>query len=271
MENPESAAKLEDFKPFDGLSEAGGSLLSRGLRYARYDKAGTVLRKGQAVAGAYVVVSGRLRVFTLSPAGNEATLYWIDPGETCVLALNCIFNDLLYPAWVEARPATRLAVIPGPLYRALFESEPAIRNVTVQAFATLVFRLMAELEEVHACNLEQRLAHFLLLHAATDGTLRMTQQEIASHLGSTREVVARLLRQLAVERQIETRRSHIVIKQPDRLASRVESGVPRGTPPQASPGGTPDMAQRRSAATASPTAVSAHSIVSSKLRCSMKR
>ena len=33
---------------------------------------------------------------------NEATLYVINPHETCVLALNCIFNDLLYPAWVEA-------------------------------------------------------------------------------------------------------------------------------------------------------------------------
>lgn len=80
------------------------------------------------------MVSGNLRVFTLSPDGNEATLYLINPGETCVLALNCIFNDLLYPAWVEAGPATQVAVIPGAIYRTLFESESAIRDMTVQAF-----------------------------------------------------------------------------------------------------------------------------------------
>ena len=64
---------------------------------------------GHARGGAYVVLSGQLRVFTLSPDGHEATLYVIDPHETCVLALNCIFNDLLYPAWVEAGAAAGVA------------------------------------------------------------------------------------------------------------------------------------------------------------------
>ena len=65
------------------------------------------------MSGAYVVITGHLRVFTLSADGHEATLYVINPGETCVLALNCIVNDLLYPAWVEAGSDTRVAVIPG--------------------------------------------------------------------------------------------------------------------------------------------------------------
>lgn len=199
-------------------------MLGPGLHYARFDKTTAVLDKGQPVSGAYVVTSGRLRVYTLSPDGNEATLYWIAPGETCVLALNCIFNDLLYPAWVEAEPATTVAVIPGPLYRTLFENEAAIRNLTVQAFSTIVFRLMAELEQVHSCKLEQRLANFLLLHASGNGTLRMTQQEIASHLGTTREVVARLLRQFVGQKYIETQRGMVVVIQPTRLANWVKSG-----------------------------------------------
>lgn len=199
-------------------------MLGPGVHYARFDKTTAVLDKGQPVSGAYVVTSGRLRVYTLSPHGNEATLYWIAPGETCVLALNCIFNDLLYPAWVEAEPSTTVAVIPGPLYRTLFENEAAIRNLTVQAFSTIVFRLMAELEQVHSCKLEQRLANFLLLHASGNGTLRMTQQEIASHLGTTREVVARLLRQFVGQKYIETQRGMVVVSQPTRLANWVKSG-----------------------------------------------
>jgi hypothetical protein len=35
---------------------------------------------------------GRLRVFTIAPNGTEATLYFLDPGETCVLAINCLFT-----------------------------------------------------------------------------------------------------------------------------------------------------------------------------------
>ncbi|MBI3546555.1 MAG: Crp/Fnr family transcriptional regulator [Gammaproteobacteria bacterium] len=204
------------------MSKVGKAMLGPGLHYTRFDKKTAVLGKGQAVSGAYVVISGRLRVFTLSPDGNEATLYWIAPGETCVLALNCIFNDLLYPAWVEAEAATTIAVIPGPLYRMLFENEAVIRNVTVQALSTLVFRLMDELERIHSSKLEQRLANFLLLRAAADGSVRMTQQEIAAHLGTSREVIARLFRQFVAKKYVSTQRGAVLINQPARLMSLVK-------------------------------------------------
>ena len=227
MENTKSTASINDLMPFQNLSETSRAFLASGLRYAHYAKTTPVLQKGQKVSGAYVVVTGQLRVFTLSPDGNEATLYLIRPGETCVLALNCIFNDLLYPAWVEASPATKVAVIPGTLFRVLFESEPAVRNMTVQAFSTIVFRLMTELEEIHSYKLEQRLANFLLLHASTDGKVRMTQQAIASHLGTTREVLARVLSQLVAAGHVQTGRNQISVKAPEKLAEFVRCSEPK--------------------------------------------
>ena len=137
---------------FRNMSEVGKAMLGPGLHYVRYEKKTSVLDKGQPVSGAYIVIGGRLRVFTLLAQDNEATLYWIAPDETCVLALNCIFNDLRYPAWVEAEAGATIAVIPGPLYRVLSENEMAIRNITVQALSTVVFRLMEELEQIHSCG-----------------------------------------------------------------------------------------------------------------------
>lgn len=202
---------LDAFAPFSQLSRDGKGVLRSGTRYSEYEESALVLRRGERVAGAFVVLRGRLRVYALAPDGAAATLYWIDQGETCVLALNCVFSDLLYPAWVEAERTSTVATIAGPVYRRLFDSEPAVRNATLQAFSTVVFRLMDELEQVHTCTLEQRLRHFLLTHANADGTLRMTQQRIASHLGTSREVVARLFRGLAAERAITTGRGIVVI------------------------------------------------------------
>ena len=207
---------------FLDLSDAGRGCWPAGFATWHYGKGASVLAKGQRVSGAYVVISGQLRVFTLTPDGQEATLYLINPHETCVLALNCIFNDLRYPAWVEAGSAVRLAMIPGAVFRSLFEAEPAIRNMTVQAFSTVVFRLMTELEVVHSYKLDRRLSNFLLLHASSDGMVRMTQQEIASHLGTTREVVARALGQLASAGRIRTGRRQIAISDPVRLARAVK-------------------------------------------------
>lgn len=204
------------------LSPAGKQLLKSGLASKSFARPTAVIHKGQRVSGAYLVTRGQLRVFTFTPQGTEATLYFIRPGETCVLALNCLFNDLLYPAWVEAGAATTVAVIPGPLYRSLFEREAGIQDLTVKALSTLVFRLMGELEQIHSCNLDQRLANFLLTNAAADGTLRMTQQELAGHLGTTREVVARLMQGFVAQGLVATGRGAVTVADAAKLAELVK-------------------------------------------------
>lgn len=206
-----TVTQIERFEPFRHLTAASRAILSQGMVVRSSNRAATVLHKGQPVSGAYVVLDGRLRVFSIAPNGSEATLYFVDPGETCVLALNCLFSDLLYPAWVQAETTTTMAVIPGPVYRKLFETEPGIQNLTIHALSTLVYRLMAELEQVHSSNHRQRLAQFILSHAAADGTLRMTQQQIARHLGTTREVVARLVQEFVTRGFIKTRRGAVAI------------------------------------------------------------
>ncbi|HEY0635970.1 MAG TPA: Crp/Fnr family transcriptional regulator [Gammaproteobacteria bacterium] len=211
--------------PLLNLSKAGTQLLN-GVVSKTFTKTTAVIHKGQHVSGAYVVRSGQLRVFTFTPEGTEATLYFIKPGETCVLALNCLFNDLLYPAWVEAAASTTVDLIPGPVYRKLFEREPTVQDMTVKALSTLVFRLMGELEQIHSCTLTQRLANFLLLNASAEGVVRMTQSELAAHLGTTREVIARLIQGYTAQHYVTTRRGIITINNSAKLAELMKPSAP---------------------------------------------
>ena len=213
--------ELESLGPFRNLSEFGRKLLRQGIVCKDCAPPAPILHKGQAISGAYFVIRGRLRVFSLAPDGTEATLYFIDPGETCVFALNSLFNDLRYPAWVQAESDTTVALIPGPIFRQLFEREPSIQDVTVRALSTLVFRLMTELEEIHSYKLDQRLANLLLVHAPANGELRMTQQQMAQHLGTTREVVARLIREFVAVGYVETGRGVTIVRDAAGLAGLI--------------------------------------------------
>ncbi len=206
------------------LSLPGREQLRSHIRQFTFERSGPVIHKGQAVSGAYVVMQGLLRVFAYSAEGNEATLYLLRPGETCVLTLNCLFNNLRYPAWVEANAGTEVAFIPGETYRRLFAIEPGIQDTTVKALSTLVFKLMDALEEVKTCNLEQRLARFLLNNAAIDGELRITQQELANHIGTTREGIARLMQSLKAEGLVTTGRGIVSIQDETGLAALVTPG-----------------------------------------------
>lgn len=216
-----ASTSLESLTKFLSLSEEGERLLCQGAVCKECEPSTPILYKGQAISGAYFVLTGRLRVYSLSSDGTEATLYFIDPGETCVFALNSLFSDLRYPAWVQAESESTVALIPGPIYRQLFEREPSIQDITVRALATLVFRLMGELEEVHSYTLDQRLANLLLVRASTSGELRMTQQQMARHLGTSREVVARLISGFVNLGLVETRRGATVIRDPAGLSARI--------------------------------------------------
>jgi len=218
MSSTESMCELRGLDVFRDLSACGQQMLECGMQLNHFDELKTIINKGSSVSGAYVVTRGRLRVYSISPGGNEATLYFINPGEVCILALNCIFNNLRYPAWVQTEPGTCVGMIPSLTYRTLFQNEPSIQNLTVHALSVLVFRLMEELEEVHSLNLNERLAKFILMRTAGDGQLRMTQSELAAHLGTTREVIAKLLRKMVAEKCVRTMRGAIVVERPEVLA-----------------------------------------------------
>lgn len=208
---------------FAGLSAEGQRLFRARLRRSTHAKGSVLITKGDGVSGAYFVLRGRLRVYSYAPSGKEATLYLIEPGETCVLAINSMFSHIRYPAWVETECETELGVLPGDVYRTLFASERAMQDLTVRALSTAMFRLMEELEQVHAQRLDQRLAGFLLSHArAEDATVTRTQQEIAAHIGTSREVVARLMGQFCARGWVQTGRGRVRLTDTRSLAALLE-------------------------------------------------
>ncbi|MDM8546769.1 Crp/Fnr family transcriptional regulator [Candidatus Venteria ishoeyi] len=196
---------------YTDLSQAGRESLLQGAKYNACAATEIILHKGQRVSGAYMVLNGRLRVYSISANGNEATLTWIEPGEICVFSLNCLFNNLLYPAWVATEQDTEVAMIPVALYRELFKHESSVQDLTVHSLSILVFRLMEELDQVHGLRHKERLANFLLVRASSSGTLNITQQQLAQHLGTSREVIARLLQNFVAKSYVRTGRGSITL------------------------------------------------------------
>ncbi|NOX75054.1 MAG: winged helix-turn-helix domain-containing protein [Gammaproteobacteria bacterium] len=82
-----------------------------------------------------------------------------------------------------------------------------------------VFDLMSTLEETSFCELDYRLASFLVRRSDHSGVVRISHQDIASHLGTVREVVSRLLKQFEKNGLIKTARGHITLIDIQKLAN----------------------------------------------------
>lgn len=221
----------EERFPFLARLSATGRRELDACAAARVKPRQIVLQRGDSVDGAYLIVDGSLRVYYITAEGREATLYQVEPGGTCVLALGATFRGEPYPAWVEAGSAGGAFVrVPNRSFRRLLDEEAAFRDFVFGALSGRIFELMQTLEEVGSAVMQQRVARFLARRRDADGAVRARQIDIASELGTAREVVFRALRSLAARGLIETRRARIQILDPGGLTelARTSDGEEAG-------------------------------------------
>lgn len=217
------ANKPSHFPFFSELNARGRSRLLGATRHVRLPPYAKVIERGDEVAGVHLVEAGALRIYYVSSEGREGTLYWVDPGQSCIIALNCLFARLPYPAWVETDQAdTEVAIISGDVYRELYLAEPALQHFTFATLSTRLFELMTLLQETASFDLEQRVAAFLLRRSGSGHVLETTHEQVAHHLGSSREVVSRVLRNLARSGAIRLSPGSVAIVDADKLRSAVE-------------------------------------------------
>jgi len=169
----------------------------------------SIVKKGDHAGGVVLVQEGQLRVYTITESAKESTLYWVDPGESCILSINSVFSDTLFPAWVDMEQTfTRFVIIPSVLYRELFATEPALQKFTFEILSNRIFDLVNSLEEATLMSLDKRLANFLLRRANSNHTLAMSHEQIAAHLGTAREVVTRIIGKFEEKKLVEKGRGY---------------------------------------------------------------
>ncbi|WP_027184834.1 Crp/Fnr family transcriptional regulator [Desulfovibrio inopinatus] len=157
-------------------------------------KTDILISKGDKVSGVFLVTEGRLRVFAMNSEGKQATLYRLKPQELCLLSLNSTFTGGNYPAWVyvESDVATVLAM-PGETFRKLFAEEPDVQEVLLSSLTTSISSLLLQLDELLLSSLGERVLSFLKNNWDSEGKITLTHQELADHLGATREAISREL------------------------------------------------------------------------------
>ncbi|WP_127478083.1 Crp/Fnr family transcriptional regulator [Sulfurivermis fontis] len=169
-----------------------------------------VCQQGDSCGYLPLLLSGRARVFKSAESGREITLYRIDAGDSCVLTASCIMSDIPFPALAVSETEVEAVLIPAGSVRAWMGESAAWRRYLFGLVARRLADVIAVVEEVAFRRLDARVAAWLLEHAA-GGVAHTTHQELAVDLGSSREVVSRILRDLENEGMIRRTRGEILL------------------------------------------------------------
>lgn len=179
---------------------------------------GTALfHPGDTVKGFVVVLKGRVDVFLTGPSGREILLYAVEPGQSCIQSTLGLMGGEDYSGEAIARNDCRLVLIPRDMFLDLMDQSDAFRTFVFRAFATRMQSMMHLLERVAFERVESRLAR-CLLDRAENGRLTATHAEIATMIGSAREVVSRRLDALARRGILRLERGVVHVKDADTLA-----------------------------------------------------
>lgn len=180
-----------------GLSE---TTLTRVARAAvrRVCAAGEiVLLQGEPCEAAYLIAEGQVRVSRLSPGGREQVLARLGPGQTFNTVAPFVHHGRNH-ATVQAVSDAVLLAVPRDDFLRLVSDCPELSAALLSDFATRLDHLTNLVEDLALRTVRGRLARFLL-EQAVEGEVsrRWTLDEMASHLGTVRDMIGRTLRSFA--------------------------------------------------------------------------
>lgn len=212
------------FPVWDKLTDSERQLLQSSV-IKRSAPKGTLLHNGSAdCVGLFVIRSGQLRAFILSDEGKEVTLYRLFERDITLFSASCMMNSIQFDITIEAEKDSELWLIPPEIYKTLMEGSAAVANFTNQLMASRFSEVMWLIEQVMWKSFDKRLAEFLLEESALEesGTINLTHDKIAAHLGTAREVVTRMLRYFQAEGMVALNRGSVELTDMTKLRELAE-------------------------------------------------
>jgi len=221
MIDTEQFKRITKVLPILGRAEAG---LLREFQqkafFTRIPAGHDVFVEGDRVDAIALLVSGVVRVYKISETGREITLYRFGNGESCILTANAILSQKNFPAVATVEKEAEAVMIPADTFREWVRRYDLWREFVFELLSQRLSAVMAIIEEVAFRRMDLRLASLLLEHSRTSDQIHMTHQEIAAELGTSREVISRILEDFSAAGMILVSRGVVRILEREALQAR---------------------------------------------------
>ena len=212
--------EFAEYIPFwDKLTDAQQQRIA-GVIERRAVKKGTHIHDSSAdCLGLVLVRHGQLRTYILSEDGREVTISRLFAYDISLLSASCVMPDMQFNVMIEAEKDSEFWSIPACLFKNLTEESLAVANYANQLLSSNFSELMWLMEQIMWKSFDKRLAAFLLEESELEDSpvLKTTHETIASHLGTAREVVTRMLRYFQSEGMVALTRGTIEITDKNKL------------------------------------------------------
>jgi CRP/FNR family transcriptional regulator len=214
---------------FHGLTETELQFLAERAIPRDYQKGELLFTEGEPCTGLFVVETGKVRIFKSSPNGREQVLTVEGPGSS--VAELPLFDGGNYPASTSASVNSRIYFISKQDFHSLCLVHPQVPLKVLKVVGARLRRLVGIIEELSFTTVRSRLISVLVrmakagkkTAAGIEIQLPPSNQELASEIGTVRELVSRNLSRLQAEELITMEAKTVIIPDLKRLQAELEN------------------------------------------------
>ena len=174
-----------------------------------------IVEAGKYIKMVPLLIEGSIRVFQEDvEADREILLYYVNPGETCMMSLGACFGDKKSEISAVTEEMSSMILIPTSKVREWQRTYPTWNEFIIQTFRRRYTDLLSAFNDVSFKRIEERLMEYLTNYQDRKNTnvIPLSHQKIANELGTTRVVISRLLKKFENDDLLELHRKAIVLK-----------------------------------------------------------
>jgi len=162
-----------------------------------------ILAEGTKIKNIPFIIKGSLKVYSLNN-GRELIYNYIRSGETCLMSFSTIFNDYVSRVYVVSEEDSEALLVPATVLHDWLIKYPEINKLFYYEFDLRFTDIMNMVNEAVFHKLDKRILSYIKQQISLTGNnpIKLTHKEIANNLGTSREVVSRVLKKIENEGEI---------------------------------------------------------------------
>lgn len=207
---------LKDVAVFHSLTAEDIGYLTERAASRTYSKGAIIVNEGDEGSALYLILSGSVKTYLSDDTGKEVVLSNQGRGE--YFGELALFDEAPRSASVATLEPCKVMIVSKTLLHDALRERPGIASVLLKALATRIRALTESVRTLALFDVFGRLVALLysLARPSEDGRQvidqKLTQQDLASRIGASREMVSRILQDLVKGGYIEIEQKRITIK-----------------------------------------------------------
>lgn len=172
-----------------------------------------LIRTGQYLSAMPLLIDGVIKVMREDEDGFELMLYFLEKGETCAMTLSCCTGSSVSEIRAVAETDSTLLMIPVEKMEEWLGKYKSWRNFIFDSYHQRLMEVLETIDNIAFKKMDERLIEYLKNKSKyyNDSEIKVTHQDIAFDLHTSRVVISRLLKQLEKTNRIKLNRNSIKI------------------------------------------------------------